>query len=30
VFAQETSAEIEARWDDMAASLAERSPKPLH
>ncbi len=24
VFAQETSAEIEAHWDDLAASLAER------
>jgi transposase-like protein len=27
VFAQETAAEIEARWDDLAASLAERFPK---
>jgi putative transposase len=27
VFAQETFAEIEARWDDLAASLAERFPK---
>ena len=26
VFAQETAAEIEARWDDLAASLAERFP----
>ena len=27
VFAQETAAEIESRWDDLAASLAERFPK---
>jgi putative transposase len=27
VFAQEISAEIESRWDDLAASLAERFPK---
>ena len=27
VFAQETAEEIEARWDDLAASLAERFPK---
>ncbi|MEB3331273.1 MAG: transposase, partial [Synechococcaceae cyanobacterium] len=27
VFAQETAAEIESRWDDLAASLAERLPK---
>jgi hypothetical protein len=27
VFAQETFAEIEAHWDDLAASLAERFPK---
>ncbi|MFM9104545.1 MAG: IS256 family transposase [Cyanobium sp.] len=27
VFAQETDAEIESRWDDLAASLAERFPK---
>ena len=27
VFAQETAAEIQSRWDDLAASLAERFPK---
>ena len=27
VFAQETAEEIESRWDDLAASLAERFPK---
>ena len=27
VFAQETAAEIESRWDDLAASLAERFPR---
>ena len=27
VFAQETAEEIETRWDDLAASLAERFPK---
>jgi putative transposase len=27
VFAQETAAEIESRWDDLAASLAERFSK---
>jgi putative transposase len=27
VFAQETAAEIESRWDDLATSLAERFPK---
>jgi putative transposase len=27
VFAQETAAEIKSRWDDLAASLAERFPK---
>ena len=27
VFAQETATEIESRWDDLAASLAERFPK---
>jgi putative transposase len=27
VFAQETTEEIESRWDDLAASLAERFPK---
>jgi putative transposase len=27
VFAQESAAEIESRWDDLAASLAERFPK---
>jgi len=27
VFAQETAAEILSRWDDLAASLAERFPK---
>jgi len=27
VFAQETAAEIESRWDDLAASLTERFPK---
>ena len=27
VFAQETAEEIESRWDDLVASLAERFPK---
>jgi putative transposase len=27
VFAQESAAEIESRWDDLAASLAQRFPK---
>ena len=27
VFAQEKAAEIEARWDDLASSLAERFPR---
>jgi len=27
VFAQESAEEIESRWDDLAASLAERFPK---
>jgi transposase-like protein len=27
VFAQEKASEIEARWDDLASSLAERFPK---
>jgi putative transposase len=27
VFAQENAADIEARWDDLASSLAERFPK---
>jgi transposase-like protein len=27
VFAQETAAEMQSRWDDLAASLAERFPK---
>jgi hypothetical protein len=29
VFAQETAAEIESRWDDLAASLAERFPRAV-